>query len=517
MPTIITCPHCQKMVPLEHGDKYCPICGGVLVSTNPQQGDKTVLAPQPQAPFPYKMVIIAAVAVVIFLAGMGWGIMQWVSSSSEADTPPIAADQLTSTSLPTNDSSLLDDTNTPTDTSSDTPDFQDIAATSTAQIEELTSVAQTGEAISQSEQSAQETEQASNSTAQAIDATVTAMVIEQTALAETQIAQQNDEALRGTEQAIAQTRTAMDRTQTAITERETQTAIANQSLPMQVSQSLPAGFTGSWEGVFHDVHRDIPMTIYIQEVAGQTFAGKINYPDSGNTTTIMQGSLVTDLSSEAQKWDHVRGFNSGASGTWIKFTEPAMEPGGNPATVLNGWYYAQVTDNGAMYGSFFVSQNEAQPRGNFEVTRTSTRNSPPSSNSSSSPTIPAHRWSGVFHDVHRDIPMYLTFTDISSQYYSGEINYPDSGNTTTILEGSIVTDLSSESNRWQHVPGYGSTTSGIWLKFTETAMKPGGNPATLLNGWYYARIISETDMKGVFFIDRHSTTPRGTFDLRLSH
>jgi hypothetical protein len=503
------------MVQLEHGDKYCPICGGVLVSANAQQGVKTVLAPQTQTTFPYKTVIIAAVAVVIFLAGVGWGIMQWVSSSSVADTPPISADQPTSTSLPTDDSSLLDDTNTPTDTSSDTPDFQDIAATSTAQIQELTSVAQTGEAISQSERAAQETEQASNSTAQAINATVTAMVIEQTALAATQIAQQNAEALRGTEQAMAQTKTAMDSTQAVIAERETQTALAKQSPPMHVSQSLPTGFTGSWQGVFYDVHRDIPMTIYIQEVAGQTFAGKINYPDSGNTTTIMQGSVVTDLSSEVQKWEHVQGFNSGASGTWIKFTEPAMEPGGNPATLLNGWYYARVTNDGAMYGSFFVSQSKNQPRGNFTVNRTSTTTSSPPT--SFDDEIPAHKWSGVFHDVHRDIPMYLTFTDISGQYYSGEINYPDSGNTTTILEGSIVTDLSSESNRWQHVPGYGSTESSLWLKFTETAMKPGGNPATLLNGWYYACITNEKNMKGVFFIDRHSTSPRGTFELHLSN
>ncbi|NJP06097.1 MAG: hypothetical protein HC837_10980 [Chloroflexaceae bacterium] len=301
----------------------------------------------------------------------------------------------------------------------------------------------------------------------------------------------------------------------------TSSAIVPETRPEPVPSGPSAAFLQGtrWGGETQDQHRDIPMTIYFQSTSGSDFSGQINYPDSGNTTTNIRGSMVSSTSSEPGKWQHVSTRESSGP-TLLTFTEVSMEPGGNPATLLNGWYYAVINDNDTMHGAFFASKGDSQPRATFGVIAGASASPDPPSGSSRPSSKPSGgtqsgeligTWSGVFHDVHRDIPMIMSIDQEVGPTFAGTINYPDSDNTTTILQGSIVTSFSSEQERWQYVPGYGGP--GIWITFTEPDMLPGGNPATVLNGWYYARVTSDGTMKGNYYENRTSTIVRGSFTL----
>jgi hypothetical protein len=107
------------------------------------------------------------------------------------------------------------------------------------------------------------------------------------------------------------------------------------------------------------------MNLTIASVQGSNFAGTINWP-SFTTTTKMSGTMVTDFgdATEKQRWHYVPGYDKGAAGTYVKFTETDYVQGSG--VELHDVYYALVQPDGTFQGVWFKPDG-TQPSGDYLI------------------------------------------------------------------------------------------------------------------------------------------------------
>lgn len=108
------------------------------------------------------------------------------------------------------------------------------------------------------------------------------------------------------------------------------------------------------------------MNLAIASVQGSNFAGTLNWPSFNNTTTKMSGAIVTNFgdATEKQRWHYVPGYDKGAAGTYVKFTETDYVQGSG--VELHDVYYALIQPDGAFQGVWF-KPDETQPSGDYLI------------------------------------------------------------------------------------------------------------------------------------------------------
>lgn len=120
-------------------------------------------------------------------------------------------------------------------------------------------------------------------------------------------------------------------------------------------------------------------------------------------------------------------------------------------------------------------------------------------------------WVGSWEDYK----MVLHIEEISGLTFFGKLHWPSIGNSFTEIHGTIVRGVSDvlEQNKWSFVPGFEKDPSSCYLKFKETRLLQGGGVA--LGGWYFAKVTSSGEMRGVYFRGANASGPTGGFAVYL--
>lgn len=107
------------------------------------------------------------------------------------------------------------------------------------------------------------------------------------------------------------------------------------------------------------------MNLLVSSLQGSNFAGTLNWP-SFSTITRMTGTIVTNFgdATEKQRWHYVPGYDKGAAGTYVTFTETDYVSGSG--VELHDLYYALVQPDGTWQGVWF-RPNETQPSGDYLI------------------------------------------------------------------------------------------------------------------------------------------------------
>lgn len=117
-----------------------------------------------------------------------------------------------------------------------------------------------------------------------------------------------------------------------------------------------------WKGYFKNSNpsgKDLFMHLYVEEVTGPLFFGKIHFPDVKNTITSMRGEIIEDFGDivEKSKWRYIKSFkNRPTDGVWVKFTLPKIIQGGG--IVTNTSYYGHISSSGILESVEFTNSSE---------------------------------------------------------------------------------------------------------------------------------------------------------------
>ena len=103
------------------------------------------------------------------------------------------------------------------------------------------------------------------------------------------------------------------------------------------------------------------MIVKLERVAGDSFAGKINWPTLNNNVTSIQGEIITTVEDfiEESKWRAVKTKVRirEQDGVWLRFTESRLLAGSLSNFQLGGQYYAYLSTSGTMKGGCFLKDS----------------------------------------------------------------------------------------------------------------------------------------------------------------
>lgn len=147
----------------------------------------------------------------------------------------------------------------------------------------------------------------------------------------------------------------------------TQTSVPPEPSVTPTAPALPLANGQVWRGPHSQYnYGTYPMVLHIEAAIGSTFSGKIHWPELSNSITTIQGYVVEDVSNvvEQSKWTYVPGFNSNHKRPCVKFTDTAVIQGGDNF-ILNGWYYACISEERTMRGVYFEDAKVSEPLSEF--------------------------------------------------------------------------------------------------------------------------------------------------------
>lgn len=305
-----------------------------------------------------------------------------------------------------------------------------------------------------------------------------------------------------------------------------------------------------WNGTLSINGKIQTTALFVEEVRGSSFKGKMaasvthNSAPAGSswndgtryqgTITTVEGEIVTDFSQEEDRWNYLADYQNGdKTGTWLKWTEKSVLKGTN--VVIGSWYYGHIREN-KLTAIVFANNTDTKPLADakleLDLEEVEIIDLPPVG--SKTVTIdPAtlnapHQWSGTYSRKGNIQSTSLIVEEVNGDAFEGKMtarvtqnsappgsSWNDGTRNLTVItkmEGSFVTDFGDafEQARWNFHEDYeGGDRSGIWFKWTETAMVKGTNYP--LNGWYYGHIRSDGTLVAIYFFNDTDPTPDASF------
>lgn len=110
------------------------------------------------------------------------------------------------------------------------------------------------------------------------------------------------------------------------------------------------------------------MILYVEQLTGDEFTGRAQYPTLANAITSIEGKIVRDFGDDGERsrWKYVKDFDTDTSGVWLTFTETKLiQLQGSSNIGLFGWYYARTKKDAPMIGAYFYRKTDSAPLGDF--------------------------------------------------------------------------------------------------------------------------------------------------------